>query len=151
MKKILYLLIISILSNVLYAQEKKAVTTVNNEDVYLIVDDPAEFPGGEEARLKFLADNIQYPADAIKNNIQGVVYVGFIVETDGSISNVKVLRGIGGECDEEAMRVISMMPRWKPGKQDGKVVRVMFNAPIAFRLPVANVDKKMNKKKRKKR
>lgn len=103
-------------------------------DVYTEVEKMPEYPGGDDARIKFLVENIKYPAEARKNGVRGTVFVTFIVEKDGEISNVKALKGIGGGCDEEAVRVISMMPNWKPGMQKGKPVRVQFNMPIKFNL-----------------
>ena len=85
-------------------------------------------------RIKFISDNIVYPSMAKESNIQGTVYVTFVVEADGSITDVKVLRGLGGGCDEEAVRVVKMMPKWNAGKQSGKSVRVQFNLPIKFTL-----------------
>ncbi|MEN8225218.1 MAG: energy transducer TonB, partial [Bacteroidota bacterium] len=82
----------------------------------------------------YLGNNIKYPVMAKESGIQGKVYVTFVVETDGSITDVKVLRGIGGGCDEEAIRVVSTMPKWKPGKQRGKPVRVQYNLPVRFTL-----------------
>jgi TonB family protein len=125
------------------AQSDKATVVVkstsNTQDpqkdpVFTVVEQLPEYPGGEEARIKFIGDNINYPKEAVKNGITGTVYVTFIIEKDGSISNVKVLRGIGGGCDEEAVRVISIMPNWKPGLQGGQPVRVQFNMPIKFDL-----------------
>lgn len=94
-----------------------------------------EFPGGLEALYKFITDNLNYPQLALENAIQGKVYVTFVVETDGSVSNVRILRDIGGGCGLEAKRVVKMMPKWKPGKQGGKVVRTQYNLPINFVLP----------------
>lgn len=93
-----------------------------------------EYPGGMDAMLKYLSENIQYPKMARGKNIQGKVLVTFIVEKDGSISDIKVVKGIGGGCDEEAMRVIKTMPKWKPGMQNGKNVRVSFAIPISFKI-----------------
>lgn len=102
------------------------------QEIFTIVEEQPTFGGGEEARQKFLSDNIKYPDLARENGIQGTVYVTFVVEPDGSISNVQVLKGIGAGCDEEAMRVVKMMPKWTPGKQRGKNVRVKINMPIKF-------------------
>jgi TonB family protein len=102
--------------------------------VFTIVEEMPSFPGGETARNRFLAENIVYPQQAVENGIQGIVYVSFIVDTKGNVTGAKVLRGIGGGCDEEALRVVKMMPKWLPGKQNGKQVRVLFNMPVAFRL-----------------
>ncbi|MCL2413689.1 MAG: M56 family metallopeptidase [Bacteroidales bacterium] len=102
--------------------------------VYILVEDSPGFPGGVEAMQKFLRDNIRYPVEARDKGIQGVVVVAFVIERDGRISNARVLRGIGGGADEEAVRVISMMPNWTPGKQGGRPVRVQFSMPIRFTL-----------------
>ena len=109
-------------------------TDIESDIVYTIVEVMPQYEGGEKARNRFLAENIVYPQNALKQGIQGNVYVSFIVEADGAISNVKLLRGIGGGCDEEAIRVIGMFPKWKPGMQNGKNVRVLFNVPIYFKL-----------------
>jgi len=101
---------------------------------FIIVEEYPEYLGGDAARLNFLRSNIKYPQAAREIGIQGTVYLSFIVEKDGSISNVTILRGIGGGCDEEAVRVTKMMPKWKPGKQRGKEVRVSFQMPIKFTL-----------------
>jgi periplasmic protein TonB len=93
------------------------------------------YPGGDEARLYYIRRSVKYPEVAMKALIQGVVIVVFIVETDGSISNVNVTKRIGGGCDEEAMRVAREMPRWEPGKRNGKPVRVIIRMPIEFRIP----------------
>jgi protein TonB len=112
-------------------EEEKEVA---EEEIFVFVEDQPGFPGGDEARLNYLRQNIKYPEMANENNIQGTVHVTFVVEKDGSVSNVKVLRGIGGGCDEEAVRVIKSMPRWTPGKQRGRAVRAQFNMPIRFVL-----------------
>jgi TonB family protein len=93
-----------------------------------------EFPGGETERNKFLAENIDYPREAVRSGNQGVVYLSFVIEDDGRVAEIKLLRGQGGGLNEEAMRVVSLMPKWKPGTRKGKPVRVLFNMPIEFRL-----------------
>jgi TonB family protein len=103
-------------------------------DIFTVVEEMPVFPGGPEAMMKFISNNIQYPEKARKEGIQGRVYVNFIIEKDGSVSSAKVLRGIGGGCDEEALRVVEMMPDWTPGKQRGQAVRVSFNLPVKFLL-----------------
>ena len=103
-------------------------------DIFYIVEQVPEYPDGDEARMNFLRTNVKYPQMAREAGIQGTVYVGFVVEKDGSITQVTVLRGIGGGCDEEAIRVAKMMPKWRPGKQRGKEVRVSYNMPIKFTL-----------------
>ena len=105
-----------------------------NDSIYQIVDEMPQYPGGEKAMMEYVAKNVKYPQEAKDKDIAGRVFVGFVVEKDGSISNVKVLRGIGGGCDEEAVRVISSMPKWKPGIKDGKPVRVSYMMPLNFKL-----------------
>lgn len=102
--------------------------------VYRVVEDMPLFPGGDDAMFSYLAHNIQYPMAAKETGIQGTVHLTFVIETDGSISNVGLLRGIGGGCDEEAMRVVRNMPRWTPGNQQGRPVRVQFTLPVKFVL-----------------
>jgi len=102
--------------------------------VFTSVEQVPEFPGGIEAFGKFLATNMKYPKAARDNNVQGRVIITFVVEKDGSLSNMKVVRGIGSGCDEEAVRVLSISPAWKPGIQNGKKVKVQYSVPISFSL-----------------
>lgn len=102
--------------------------------IFTVVESMPDFPGGDAARIKYLNENIKYPQMARESGIQGRVFVTFVVEKDGSVTDVRVLRGIGGGCDEEAIRVIKNMPKWDAGKQRGKPVRVQFNMPILFKL-----------------
>ena len=102
--------------------------------IFTVVENDPEFPGGMEALYKYLRDNIKYPQLARDNNITGKVYVTFVVERDGSIANPRVLKDIGGGCGAEAIRVVKSMPKWTPGKQRGKAVRVQFNLPVNFNL-----------------
>ena len=126
-------------------QNKKASTYVPIKDdpfepeikdpiIYRVVEDMPAFPGGEEEMFNYLSHNINYPLIAKQTGIQGTVHLTFVVETDGSISNVSILRGIGGGCDQEAMRVVKSMPTWTPGNQQGRPVRVQFNLPVKFVL-----------------
>ena len=112
------------------AQNKKT----SNDKVFEKVEDMPEFSGGEQAMMDFVAKNVQYPKEAMEKEISGRVLVGFIVEKDGSISETEIVKGIGGGCDEEAVRVVKAMPKWKPGKQDGKPIRVHFILPLTFKL-----------------
>jgi periplasmic protein TonB len=107
---------------------------VEEEQIFTIVEEMPSFPGGEAELFKYLGKNIKYPQMATDAGISGVVYVTFVVDKDGKIRDVKVLRGIGGGCDEEAVRVVKSMPAWKPGKQRGKAVTVQYNLPIRFTL-----------------
>jgi len=102
--------------------------------IFTVVESMPDFPGGDAARIKYLNDNINYPQMARESGIQGRVFVTFVVEKNGAVTDVRVLRGIGGGCDEEAVRVIKNMPKWNSGKQRGKPVRVQFNMPILFKL-----------------
>ena len=118
-------------------EDKPNTKVIDDEDVSkppTIVEEMPEFPGGDVARIKFLAENTKYPDVAKQTGIQGPVYLTFVVEKDGSITNVKILRGIGGGCDDEAMRVAKLMPKWNPGRQNGKEVRVQMNMPTSFIL-----------------
>lgn len=110
------------------------LATYEEDTVYQIVEQMPQYTGGEEAMMKYVSENIKYPQAAKDKNIAGRVFVSFVVEKDGSIGEVKVLRGIGGGCDEEAVRVIKGMPKWKPGIQKGKPVRVSYMMPINFKL-----------------
>ena len=101
------------------------------EDIFQVVEDMPTFPGDIN---KWLGKNVKYPVIAQENNIQGRVTVQFVIERDGSITDVKVLRGVDPSLDKEAVRVVKSMPKWKPGKQRGKPVRVSYTVPINFRL-----------------
>lgn len=105
-----------------------------SDQPYEKVEEPAEFPGGQAALMRFLANNIRYPEAAAQNDIQGRVVVNFIIEKDGSISNPKVLKSVDPDLDREAIRVVSKMPRWTPGKNNGVPVRSYFNFPVTFKL-----------------
>ena len=104
------------------------------EEIFVVVEEQPEFPGGNAAMMKFLSDNIRYPVIAQENGISGRVICNFVVERDGSITDVQVVRGVDPSLDREAIRVIQQMPRWKPGKQRGSAVRVRFTLPVVFRL-----------------
>ncbi len=103
-------------------------------EIFTVVEETPHFPGGEDARIKFLKENLTYPALARESSIQGIVFLTLVIEKDGTITDIRVLRGIGGGCDEEAVRVLKLMPKWIPGKQRGKPVRVQFNLPVKFSL-----------------
>ena len=110
---------------------------VDKPEIFTIVEEMPTFPGGQEALSKFLADNLKYPPEARKNEIEGVVYVAFLINEAGKIDTTLIKRGLpdGGKgCDQEALRLISLMPQWKPGKQNGKKVKVAYTIPIRFKL-----------------
>ncbi|HBL75125.1 MAG: energy transducer TonB [Bacteroidetes bacterium GWF2_42_66] len=102
--------------------------------VFFIVEEMPEFPGGELALRKFIAQSIKYPVIAQENGIQGKVYVNFVVDRDGSVTAAKVARGVDPSLDKEALRVVNSLPKWKPGKQRGKAVKVSYTVPINFVL-----------------
>ena len=104
------------------------------EEIFVAVEQPAEFPGGTAAMMKWLSQNINYPEAAQMNDIQGRVMVKFVVEKDGSIGNVSILKGVDRDLDREALRVVKKMPKWQPGKNNGQAVRSYFNLPVTFKL-----------------
>jgi len=101
-------------------------------EVFVVVEDMPQFPGGNVQ--KWIAKNVKYPVLAMENGIQGKVYIQFVIEKDGSITDVKVVRGVDASLDKEAVRVVQAMPKWKPGKQRNKPVRVSYTLPINFQL-----------------
>lgn len=104
------------------------------EEVFMVAEQMPEFPGGMKELLKFLQDNLKYPENAMKNNVQGRVIVQFVVEKDGTLTEFKVARSVDPDLDAEALRVLQTMPKWKPGMQRGKIVRVKFTVPVSFKL-----------------
>lgn len=140
MKKVV--LFLALCAGVISLQAQTDNTKSNNnyrevtvdEGVFVMVEKMPEFPGGNEAMAQYIINNIKYPEQAKKENISGKVYVSFVVEKDGSISRVKVIKGIGGGCDEEALRVVRKMPKWEPGTQHGKPVRVQYTLPLNFKM-----------------
>ncbi|WP_162343069.1 energy transducer TonB [Cyclobacterium salsum] len=104
------------------------------EEIFDVVENMPTPPGGMEGWNKYLSNNLKYPTQARRMGIEGTVYVVFVVNTDGSIQDVGILRGIGGGCDEEAMRVVRNAPAWEPGRQRGRPVRVKMRLPIRFKL-----------------
>jgi protein TonB len=106
----------------------------NDKNIYTVVEEMPAFPGGDRGLVAYLAENIKYPPVAIEAGVTGTVFITFVIGKDGKVENVKVLRGIGGGCDDEAVRVVSNMPAWLPGKQRGQPVMVQFNLPIKFSL-----------------
>ena len=107
---------------------------VEETKIFTVVEQMPMYPGGDAALMGYLRDNIHYPTVAAENGVQGRVVVGFVVERDGSITDVKVLRSVDPSLDREAMRVVKSMPRWTPGKQNGSAVRVKYQVPVTFRL-----------------
>lgn len=114
--------------------DESAPLDANTDEVFKVVEVEPEFPGGVEALYKYLAENIKYPVMAKNNKVEGRVYITFVIEKDGTVSDAKVLRSVNEELDAEALRVINAMPKWKPGMQRGVPVRVQYNIPINFKL-----------------
>ena len=108
--------------------------SVAKDEVFMVAEQMPEFPGGMKELLKFLQDNLKYPENAMKNNVQGRVIVQFVVEKDGTPTEFKVLRSADPDLDAEALRVLQTMPKWKPGMQRGEVVRVKYTVPVSFKL-----------------
>lgn len=104
------------------------------ERIFTTVEQPASFPGGAVALNSWLAQNLHYPEDAVKQNIEGRVIVQFVVETDGSLTHPVVVRGVDKNLDKEAIRIVKRMPKWRPGKNNGKAVRSKYTLPVRFRL-----------------
>ena len=106
----------------------------DTNEIYMVVEDSPQFPGGLQALLDYLHDNIKYPESCRRDSIQGRVIISFVVEKDGSINSAEIVKGVHEQLDAEALRVIDAMPKWKPGKQCGKTVRVKYAIPVNFRL-----------------
>jgi protein TonB len=119
---------------VVFEEPVKEVVDNGDDQIYTVVEQQPEFPGGMEAMMKFIQKNMKYPAQARRMGTEGRVFIGFVVNLDGHITDVSPIKGISVDCDKEAARVISMMPPWKPGKQNGRAVRVRFVLPVNFKL-----------------
>ena len=113
---------------------QKTVVAQKNQKVFDVVEQMPEYPGGIQALFEYLSQNVKYPADAEKQKVEGRVIATFVVETDGSISSIEVVKPAFPSLDAEAIRVLSGMPKWTPGKQSGKEVRVKYTVPINFNL-----------------
>ena len=116
------------------ANAQKTVVSQTNQKVYDEVEQMPEYTGGMPALIEYLQTNIKYPEDAVKQKVEGRVMVQFVVETDGSISDVHVAKQVFPSLDAEAVRVVQAMPKWVPGREKGKEVRVKYNLPIVFRM-----------------
>jgi len=114
--------------------EQIEIEEEDDEEFFMVVENMPEFPGGDLGLMKYIQKNVKYPAIAKEYNITGKVYVSFIVDKSGSVTNAKIVRGVDKNLDAEALRVVKSLPKYKPGKQRGKAVRVMFTIPINFTL-----------------
>lgn len=133
MKKLILMLLIAECC-LMTANAQKTVVSQTNQKVFDTVEQMPEFPGGMQGMIEFLQINMKYPEDAVKQKVEGRVIVQFVVETDGSVSNVHVAKQVFPSLDAEAIRVVQVMPKWIPGKKEGKAVRVNFYLPIVFRM-----------------
>lgn len=116
-------------SNMVFEEE-----TRDEGEIFMIVEEMPEFPGGNEALQKYLAQSVRYPVIAQENGIQGRVYIQFVINQNGEVTNATILRGVDPSLDREALRVVEAMPKWKPGKQRNRPVRVSYTVPINFVL-----------------
>lgn len=133
MKKLILMLLMAVCC-LMTANAQKTVVSQTNQKVFDTVDQMPEYPGGMQAMIEFLQANMKYPEDAAKQKMEGRVMVQFVVETDGSVTDVHVAKQVFPSLDAEAIRVVQAMPKWTPGKEKGKVVRVKYNLPIVFRM-----------------
>ncbi len=115
-----------------------AIGNGNDETIFRSVEQMPQFPGGEAALMKYIESHIKYPPLAAQNNVQGIVVVQFVVNKDGSIGEVKVVRSVDKDLDKEAIRVIKTLPKFTPGRQNGKAVSVWYTLPVSFKLPAKN-------------
>ena len=111
-----------------------------DNNIYTVVEEMPQFPGGDSAMVDYLTHNLHYPPAEKEKGIQGKVFVGFVIEKDGAVNQVEIKRGIGEECDAEAVRVVKEMPNWEPGKQSGVLVRTAIVLPISFKIVAPPID-----------
>ena len=133
MKKLILMLLMAACC-LMTANAQKTVVSQTDPKVFDTVEQMPEYPGGMQAMIEFLQANMKYPEDAAKQKVEGRVMVQFVVETDGSVTDVHVAKQVFPSLDAEAIRVVQAMPKWMPGKEKGKVVRVKYNLPIVFRM-----------------
>ena len=144
MKLIAILFLLTLTSLTVLSQEKKdeyrafmkdgIEYKTNGKDTIIIVDPMPEFKGGKQGLVKYLSENIRYPESARRKNIEGKVFVSFVVGSDGKVKDCKIAKSVSSELDKEALRVIKRMPKWKPGEQHGKPIPVSYTLPINFKL-----------------
>ena len=151
MKRLVFILAVSLFCGTLFAQSNtksyaslredvavptEEVTAENDDDkVYTAVEQPAEFPGGMRALMTWLSNNIKYPVAAFQNGISGRVTVRFVINKNGEVEDATILKGVNEDLDNEALRVVRQLPRWIPGKNEGKNVNTYFSLPVTFRIP----------------
>jgi len=133
MKKLLFMSLMAVCC-LTTVSAQKTVVAEKNQKVFDVVEQMPQYPGGQMALFEYLMQNVKYPADAEKQKIEGSVIANFVVETDGTITNVGVSRPVFPSLDAEAIRVLQGMPKWTPGRQDGKPVKVRYVVPVRFKL-----------------
>jgi periplasmic protein TonB len=133
------LIILLIMSSACWAQTPTPATPNSDKKIFTYAEQMPQFPGGDTALTGFFKRNIHYPDEAKQDGIQGKVYISFVVNSDGSIGNINIAREIGGGCGDEVIRVVKLMPNWKPGKQNGVSVNVQYNLPVKFQLSPEDV------------
>lgn len=135
MKRVLFILALLFTYVMVNAQSNTgSKEKTSNEKIYDVVEMPPSFPGGQAALLAWIASHVNYPQKAMESRIEGRIIVGFVIECDGSVSQAKIIRSVDPLLDDEAIRVVMGMPKWTPGRQNGKNVRVKYNVPVNFRL-----------------
>lgn len=134
MNRYLISLLLALIPFFAFSKSPEAHATIADTTVYTVVDKMPEFPGGSEAMIKFLSENLRWPKELEGCGIQGRPILQFIIEKDGSLTSVVVVRGVDPLLDKEAVRVIKLMPKWIPGEHKGKKVRVKYTLPVSFRL-----------------
>lgn len=134
LKKTVMILVLSAGPSVARAQSTTTKDAPNHDQIFTFVEEMPRFPGGDQAMARFLAENIKYPAQAIKDGSEGRVYTKFVVRKDSSLYDIKIVRGVSADIDAEAIRLIKAMPKWIPGKLNGRAVDVSFTLPVTFRL-----------------
>lgn len=136
MENLLLIFVFQFICGITLAQEEnsKSKTADSEEFIYVIIDEPAEYPGGNAAMKQFIKENLKCPEVALKNNVQGKCHLRFVITKEGIVSNVKVVLGVPGcpECDAEAIRVLKSMPKWIPAKADGENEDCVFSVPVSF-------------------
>lgn len=133
MKKTIFLLSMLLTAAIVTCTPTTASAQTDSEKVYNSCQVMPQFPGGEKAMMEFIATNLRYPQQAVKDDVQGMVLVDFVINTEGKATDPKIVRSLSPECDAEVIRVVSLMPAWTPGQQDGKTVNVKYTLPVMFK------------------
>ena len=133
MKKTIFLLSMLLTAAIVTCTPTKAQAHTDSEKVYNSCQVMPQFPGGEKAMMEFIATNLKYPQQAVKDDVQGMVLVDFVINTEGKATDPKIVRSLSPECDAEVIRVVSLMPAWTPGQQDGETVNVKYTLPVMFK------------------